>query len=360
MSAIRYPYVYTENMELLSFEELLARLARVRDRGERVVTTNGCFDLLHAGHAAFLHDAKAQGDLLIVGLNGDASVTRLKGAGRPLMPERDRAALLTALRSVDYVLVFAEQLPSSWLAAVRPAIHCKAGDYTDDALPEAEVVRAQGGAVRILPFQAGVSTSALLARIAVPTASGDGECAGAHETGVMPMLLAGSNVLRQTAYRLAARIEQVAAVMTAALQRGNQVLVCGNGESAADARHFAAQLVGRAQRDRPTLSAQALTSNANDAGFASQVAALGRRGDMLVLFASGGDAENLLAAVDVAAQRGMRTLALTGDSPNALAGVCDQVLAIPSREAPLIQQAQIAIIHCLCDQLERALNLGEA
>jgi D-sedoheptulose 7-phosphate isomerase len=257
------------------------------------------------------------------------------------------------------------------LEAVRPDIHCKAGDYTLDALPEATVVRAHGGEVRILPLQAGISTSTVIARITGSAASGADTSASPIAAGVMQPLLDGSNVLRQTAYRLAESLEQVAREITSTLQRGNKLLICGNGGSAADAQHFAAELIGRYQRERPawpalalTTDSSALTSIANDYGFeqvfARQIAGLGHTGDMLVLISTSGNSKNLLAAAAVARHRGITTLALTGDGPAALSGVCDRVLAVPSRATPLIQQAHIAMIHCLCELIERALSEGNA
>ena len=146
-------------------EGLLKRRQRWREEGRTVVTTNGCFDLLHPGHVRFLQQARAQGEVLIVGLNSDASVRQLKGPGRPLLPQEDRAAMLAALRCVDEVVIFDELLANGLLAQLRPDIHCKGGDYTADELPEAEVIRQGGGQVRILPFSAGYSTSALVQSI---------------------------------------------------------------------------------------------------------------------------------------------------------------------------------------------------
>ena len=146
-------------------EGLLAARQRWRKERRIVVTTNGCFDLLHPGHVRFLAQARAQGQVLIVGLNSDASVRQLKGPGRPLLPQEDRAAMLAALRCVDQVVIFDEALANGLLALLHPDIHCKGGDYTADELPEAKVIRQGGGQVRILPFSAGYSTSALIRSI---------------------------------------------------------------------------------------------------------------------------------------------------------------------------------------------------
>lgn len=148
-------------------EELLELRQAWREAGRVVVTTNGCFDLLHPGHVRFLQQARAQGEVLIVGLNSDESVRRLKGQGRPLFSQEDRAAMLAALRCVDVVVIFDEVLANGLLAQLRPDIHCKGGDYTATELPEAEVIRQGGGQIRILPFAEGYSTTGLLRSLQV-------------------------------------------------------------------------------------------------------------------------------------------------------------------------------------------------
>jgi len=129
---------------------LIARVAIARKNGARVVFTNGCFDLLHVGHVRYLEAARALGDLLVVGINADEQVRRLKGEGRPLMPERERAEVVASLRSVDLVTIFAEPTVEQLLLAIRPDIHAKGTDYTEDTVPERDVVRAYGGRVCIV------------------------------------------------------------------------------------------------------------------------------------------------------------------------------------------------------------------
>ena len=140
--------------------------ARVRARGGRVVATGGCFDLLHAGHVGMLTAARALGDCLVVCLNSDASVARLKGPDRPLIPEEERAAVLRALRSVDAVAVFDEDTPAEALAQIKPAVFAKGGDYAPEELPEASVLARWGGEVAILPYLEGRSTTRLLEEVA--------------------------------------------------------------------------------------------------------------------------------------------------------------------------------------------------
>jgi rfaE bifunctional protein nucleotidyltransferase chain/domain len=151
--------------KVLSREELADALAARRDRGERIVFTNGCFDILHVGHARYLAQARALGDLLVVGLNSDTSVRGLKGSQRPLIPQAERAEMLAHLESVDYVCLFDEARPDSLIEAVKPHIHAKGGDYRVEDLPEAEVVMRHGGEVVILPLVEGRSTTNVITRV---------------------------------------------------------------------------------------------------------------------------------------------------------------------------------------------------
>lgn len=155
---------------LVSNEALLGLRAGWRREGRLVVFTNGIFDLLHVGHLRYLRAARALGDLLVVGLNDDASAARLKGPGRPLVPADERAELLAALDAVDYVTLFREDTPAALLAALEPDVYVKGGDYAagpgepGKPLPEAAVVREYGGAVRTIPYEPGHSTTELIAR----------------------------------------------------------------------------------------------------------------------------------------------------------------------------------------------------
>lgn len=130
-----------------------------------MVFTNGCFDLLHPGHVSYLRAARALGDALIIGLNSDISINKLKGPSRPVVPEFDRATVLEALESVDAVVVFDEDTPIRLLREVKPAVYVKGGDYRVEDLPEAEVAAEIGAEVKILPFETGYSTTALIEKI---------------------------------------------------------------------------------------------------------------------------------------------------------------------------------------------------
>jgi rfaE bifunctional protein nucleotidyltransferase chain/domain len=153
--------------KIISFAQLTAESQRLQSEGKRIVATNGCFDILHVGHVRYLAAAKGQGDVLVVGLNGDKSVRQLKGAGRPVNREQDRAEVLAAVESVDYVVIFPETRATKFLAAARPDVYVKGGDYTAETLDaaEREVLEKTGSKIEIIPFEPGYSTSELLERI---------------------------------------------------------------------------------------------------------------------------------------------------------------------------------------------------
>ncbi|TAN04672.1 MAG: D-glycero-beta-D-manno-heptose 1-phosphate adenylyltransferase [Rhodanobacteraceae bacterium] len=155
-----------DTRKVMALDELVAQVELWRIAGKRIVFTNGCFDLLHAGHLSLLHQAAQHGDVLILAINSDASVRRLKGAERPLVAERERAAMLAALACVDAVTIFAEDTPLQVLQAVRPDILVKGQDYRVDQVVGRDVVEAGGGKVVLVPLVPGKSTTGLIERIA--------------------------------------------------------------------------------------------------------------------------------------------------------------------------------------------------
>ena len=152
--------------KVLPREELVSVIASERAKGRRIVFTNGCFDLMHVGHTRFLQAAKSLGDLLVVGINTDASVRSLeKGQDRPIMPESQRAEVLASLGCVDFVVLFAEPDPGRLIAAIQPDVLVKGGDWTPDKIVGRDIVEARGGVVHTIPLVPGMSTTALLQRI---------------------------------------------------------------------------------------------------------------------------------------------------------------------------------------------------
>jgi rfaE bifunctional protein nucleotidyltransferase chain/domain len=153
--------------KILKAQDLAARARQLREAGKRLVFTNGCFDILHVGHVRYLAAARALGDVLAVGVNGDASVRALKGAGRPVNNEKDRAEVLAALDSVDLITIFPDVRATQLLKLVRPAVYAKGGDYTAETLNEEEraALDEVGAEIRIIPFERGYSTSRIIQQL---------------------------------------------------------------------------------------------------------------------------------------------------------------------------------------------------
>jgi D-beta-D-heptose 7-phosphate kinase/D-beta-D-heptose 1-phosphate adenosyltransferase len=151
--------------KILSKDELLAERARLREAGQKLVFTNGVFDILHVGHVRYLAQARSLGDALVVAINSDTSVRALKGAGRPLINQDERAEILAALRAVNYVSVFDDVSPRSLIADLLPDVLVKGGDYSLDEIHGREEVEAGGGRVVSLPFVEGVSSSDIIERM---------------------------------------------------------------------------------------------------------------------------------------------------------------------------------------------------
>ncbi len=158
--------------KVIDLSTLAKRSVELRNAGKKLVATNGCFDLLHVGHVRYLRKARALGDALVIGLNGDASVRQLKGAGRPINNEQDRAEILAALECVDHVVIFPDERATKFLEAAAPAIYVKGGDYTIDRLnpEERAVLERLGAKIEIVPLEPGYSTTKIVGQWQDPRA----------------------------------------------------------------------------------------------------------------------------------------------------------------------------------------------
>ena len=157
----------TTNSKIVALDKLSSRAADLRSAGKKLVATNGCFDLLHVGHVRYLETARTLGDALVVGINGDESTRELKGDGRPINGENDRAEVIAALACVDLVAIFPDVRAVRFLELARPDIYVKGGDYTVDTLDKSErsVLEQSGAEIRIIPFQKGYSTSGMVNKL---------------------------------------------------------------------------------------------------------------------------------------------------------------------------------------------------
>jgi rfaE bifunctional protein nucleotidyltransferase chain/domain len=156
-----------DKKRILNRLELVDRVTAARTNGLRIVFANGCFDVLHVGHVRYLEAARALGDLLIVGVNSDDQARRLKGAGRPLVPQDQRAEIISAIEAVDLVTIFSEPTVTELLLSLKPDIHAKGTDYTEESVPERDVVRSYGGRVAIVGDPKDHSSSEVIEKLAV-------------------------------------------------------------------------------------------------------------------------------------------------------------------------------------------------
>ncbi|HLA13082.1 MAG TPA: adenylyltransferase/cytidyltransferase family protein [Pyrinomonadaceae bacterium] len=162
----------TATCRILDREKLLSRIAEERRQGASLVLANGCFDVLHAGHVRYLRGARMLGDILVVGINSDAQVTRLKGPGRPIVREDERAEIVAALEDVDFVTIFDEPTVAELLLQLRPDVHAKGTDYTLETVPERDIVRSYGGEVAIVGDPKDHSTSDLISSLQTDSRDG--------------------------------------------------------------------------------------------------------------------------------------------------------------------------------------------
>ena len=180
-------YLLAEGKYIDGIEPLAHAVALHRAQGRRIVFTNGCFDILHRGHITYLNRAKALGDVLVVAVNSDESVRRLKGSGRPINSLEDRVQVLGALSCIDHLVSFAEDTPEELIRVVRPDVFVKGGDYTHDTLPEAPLVEALGGSVQILPYVEDRSTTGMIERIREAGAAPEDSSSVAGDVGRIPV-----------------------------------------------------------------------------------------------------------------------------------------------------------------------------
>lgn len=332
-----------------------------------IVFTNGCFDILHPGHIDLLDRARALGTRLVVGLNSDNSVSAIKGTGRPYVNQDDRRAVLLGLRSVDEVHIFDELTPENLIRTVRPDILVKGGDWKENEIIGADYVKSYGGEVHSLPLLDKYSTTAIIEKIR-------GACAVKPQpepdsviSATLDQHIDVFQALSDTGY---SSIRSCADVILDTLKRGKKVLICGNGGSAADAQHIAAEFVGRYETERRALPAIALTTDTssltaitNDYSFervfARQVEALAVEGDCLIAISTSGNSPNVIAAAMSARQRGCRVVGMTGSSGKKLASLCDACIMVPSERTARIQEAHITVGHIWCELVDQWLSSEE-
>ncbi len=333
---------------------------------ETVVFTNGCFDLLHPGHIDLLKRAKKLGTRLIVGINSDESVRKIKGPDRPFTSEQERAEILSAIGAVDEVIVFNEQTPERLIKEIQPDVLVKGGDWKPEEIIGSDFVLARGGKVLSLPFLDGYSSSSLVDKIRRSGDRDPAETANASGT-VQRSLNQHLETFNALIHDCMSQIDECSAIILDTVKRGGKILICGNGGSAADAQHIAAEFVGRYETERRALPAIALTTDtsaltalANDYDFerifSRQVDALAAEGDCLIGISTSGNSPNVIAAVMAARSKGCRIIGMTGANGKKLSALCDAALMVPSERTARIQEAHITVAHIWCELVDEAIS----
>lgn len=340
---------------------------------ETVVFTNGCFDIIHPGHIDLLERAKKLGTKLIVGINSDKSVRAIKGANRPFTSESDRATILKGLKSVDEVRIFDEPTPEKIIQEIKPDVLVKGGDWAENEIIGADFVLKNGGRVFSLPLKDNFSSSRIVEKIMSEnsTTEVENEVNKSSEVLAVNTINAHIEVFQEVLRTQIPQILECAEIIFEAVSKGNKVLLCGNGGSAADAQHIATEFVGRYETERVALPAIALTTDtsaltaiANDYGFekvfARQVDALARPGDVLIAVSTSGDSPNVIAAVMMARQKGCEIIGLTGTKGKKLAALCDRCILVPSLRTSRVQEAHITIAHIWCEIIDEKIKNQES
>jgi D-sedoheptulose 7-phosphate isomerase len=336
---------------------------------ETIVFTNGCFDIIHPGHIDLLERARSLGTKLIVGINSDKSVKAIKGANRPFIDEKGRAEILGSLRPVDEVKIFDDLTPEKLIEEIKPQILVKGGDWAVSEIIGADFVLKNGGQVFSLPFRRDFSSSGIAEKIKneAPATAGKKNIVRFEEQIVTDTLNSHLSVIESVKETLISQIIECAELIFESLMKGGKILICGNGGSAADAQHIAAEFVGRFETERVALPAIALTTDtsaltavANDYGFervfARQIEALARPGDVLIALSTSGNSPNVISAVMNARKNGCGVIGLTGEKGKKLASLSDKCILVPAERTARIQEAHITIAHIWCEIIDEKIK----
>jgi D-sedoheptulose 7-phosphate isomerase len=274
-------------------------------------------------------------------------------------------AVLEALEAVDEVLVFDEDTPQRLIEAIKPAVLVKGGDWDLDRIVGKAFVESYGGIVTSLPLLGEYSTTAVITK----ASNTSKDAASMLEGGdlIHKALIEHSEVVSELTSKHAKHIHELAVLLVETLRSGNKILLCGNGGSAADAQHLAAEIVGRFEVNRGPLPAIALTTDTsaltaigNDFGFqeiySRQVSALGRAGDVLVCISTSGNSPNIVQAAKVAESIGVAVAGLTGRAESELSNLADVCIRVPSDKVARIQECHITVGHIVCSFIDEAFK----
>ena len=335
---------------------------------ETIVFTNGCFDIIHPGHIDLLKRARSFGTKLIVGINSDKSVQSIKGVSRPFIDEKGRAEILKNLKTVDEVRIFDELTPAKLIEEIKPDVLVKGGDWATNEIIGADFVLSYGGKVFSLPFNENISSSNIVEKIKSGVIKKNEQTfIDSLEILVNDSLNEHQKIIKEISETQISQIIDCAELILEAFRRGNKILICGNGGSAADAQHIAAEFVGRFEGERTALPAIALTTDTsaltalgNDYGFekvfARQIEALANPGDVLIVLSTSGNSPNVISAVMCARKKGLQIIGLTGAKGKKLASLSDNCILVPSERTARIQETHITIAHICCQIIDEKIK----
>lgn len=331
---------------------------------EIVVFTNGCFDIIHPGHIELLRQARELGTKLIVGINSDSSVRAIKGMQRPFFSQNDRSKILESLRFVDEVKIFDELTPEKLIKRIKPNVLVKGGDWGKNEIIGANFVEQMGGKVVSIPLSNGYSSSKIVEKIKSSSVIKEESLEKTKKKDLIHSSINQHIKVFQTLLSQQTKIiEDCANIIIETVSKGNKILICGNGGSAADAQHIAAEFVGRFEDERKALPAIALTTDtsaltavANDYGFemvfSRQVEALAKENDLLIAISTSGNSPNVNSAIMKARQQGCKILGMTGSNGKKLASLCDACIMVQEKRTARIQEAHISIAHIWCELID--------
>jgi D-glycero-beta-D-manno-heptose 1-phosphate adenylyltransferase len=300
---------------------------------ERVVFTNGCFDLIHPGHVDLLKKARACGTKLIVGLNSDRSVRAIKGDSRPFLNQTARAAILRELRPVDEVRIFEENTPERLIREIKPDVLVKGGDWTIEQIVGADFVLENGGEVFSIPFTEDFSTT----KIAEKIKSSETDAAApviAVEKGnsslIDDFLKTNAELFSDTLPRQSENIAKCAGLIAETLDGGGRIYVLGGGENSFEIKIFKALLDFRTEKGESAEKEEGLPETL-------------RAGDLLIALNYEGQSEELIKSVMDARRGNCRTVALIGDERDKIASLCDEVVSLANIKKKNVKFARIAV-----------------
>lgn len=338
----------------------------------KVIMTNGCFDLLHRGHVKFLAEAKARGDILFVAVNSDQSIKNIKGMGRPIIEEEDRCFMLAALSCVDYVILFDELTPIKMISALLPDILIKGSGWEIDEIVGREIIESSGG--HVITIERDIlndetfkySTTKIIQKVESLSTNKNILTSSVHDNLVQRRFKENIETIQKTVATLSTDIFKAAELCISSLQKRKKILICGNGGSASQSEHFAAELVCQFHEYRAAIAAIALTSNTsnltaigNDLSyenvFSRQIEAIANEQDILIVISTKGRSRNVINAVKSAQKLGVTVIGLLGCDGGALKELCDCSIIVPSDNTARIQEVHLTISHIIVELIEKEI-----